>query len=239
MRLRLAAAALVLLTSPAFAQAWIEYVNREDQFSVNFPGQPKVESFTWHSDYDRMMPARRYTAEKDGAVYRVTVVDYSSKDNPGERQGTELRGAVDYASTMIRKTGTVTQDTYQEINVIPGHSLHVTLPDGKRNFTQVNYLKYNLYIVEAIVPPGATPPDQFIASIAYLDKDGNTLRYNDGGVSFPDGRTLAGRGGGGGGAAGGGAPGAGGGGGGGGGGRGGGGRGGQGAGGGGAPAGGE
>ena len=196
MRLRFAAA-LVLFTSPAFAQAWIEYVNKDDLFSVNFPGQPKVESFTWHSDYDRMMPARRYSAEKDGALYRVTVVDYSSKDNPGERQGTELRGSIAYAATMIRKTGTVTQDTYQEINVIPGHSLHVTLPDGKRNYSQINYLKYNLYIVEAIVPPGFPPPDQFIASIAMIDKDGNTLRYQDGGVSFPDGRELAGRGGGG------------------------------------------
>jgi hypothetical protein len=133
----------------------------------------------------------------------VTVVDYSSKDNPGERQGTELRGAVAYAATMIRKTGTTTFDSYQEFNVIPGHALHVTLPDGKRNFAQINYHAYKLYILEAIVPPGSPPPDHFVASIAVIDKDGNTLRYTDGGVSFPDGRQLAGRGGGGGAAAGG------------------------------------
>jgi hypothetical protein len=200
MRLRFAAA-FVLLTSPAFAQAWIEYVNKDDLFTVNFPGQPKVESFIWQSDYDRKMPAKRYTAERDGATYRVTVVDYGSKDNPGERQGTELRGAVDYASTLIRRTGTTTFDSYQEINVIPGHALHVTLPDGKRNFAQINYHAYRLYIVEAIVPAGMPPPDQFVASIAMIDKDGNTLRYADGGISFPDGRQLAGRGGGGGGGA--------------------------------------
>jgi hypothetical protein len=193
MRLRLAAA-FVLLISPAFAQAWIEYVNKDDLFSINFPGQPKVESFIYVSEYKSNLPAHRYTAEREGAQYRVTVVDMERTDYKPQYQGNEWRGAVAHAATVLRQTGKVTFDAYQEVNVIPGHALHVTLPDGRRSFAQINFHAKKLYILEAIVPERAPPPDQFVASLAITDRDGNPLRYEDNNYAFPDGHNLARRG---------------------------------------------
>ena len=180
------AAALALLISPAFAQGWIEYANKEDLFTVNFPGEPKVEEFTYISEYQSKLPAKRYTAERNGATYTVTVVDMTRTDYPYERQGNEWRGAVAYAATQLRQTGKVTLDAYHEINVIPGHALYITLPDGKRTFAHVMFHKPKLYIAEAVVPPGAPNPDQFIASLSVIDAEGNVLRYEDNRYAFPD-----------------------------------------------------
>src|SRR5206468_12500769 len=45
--------ALVLsVPGPALAQEWVEYVNTQDGFKVNFPGQPKVTETTWKSQLD-------------------------------------------------------------------------------------------------------------------------------------------------------------------------------------------
>ena len=45
------AALIVCLAAPAFAQEWIDYVNMEDRFTVNAPGQPEVREITWPSEY--------------------------------------------------------------------------------------------------------------------------------------------------------------------------------------------
>ena len=45
-------AALILsLSQPAFAQDWTRFVSPEDGFSANYPGQPKVETTTYTSEY--------------------------------------------------------------------------------------------------------------------------------------------------------------------------------------------
>ena len=43
--------AAVTLVVPRFAaaQEWIEYVNKQDLFSVNFPHEPKIETITYQS----------------------------------------------------------------------------------------------------------------------------------------------------------------------------------------------
>ena len=43
-RMSVSAAALILVMSgPSFAQEWIQYQSRTDFFGVNFPGEPKVQ----------------------------------------------------------------------------------------------------------------------------------------------------------------------------------------------------
>ena len=46
--------------------------------------------------------------------------------------GKELRGAMAFAATQLRQTGTVTLDAYDELQVIPGHKMEITLPRRKR-----------------------------------------------------------------------------------------------------------
>lgn len=188
------AAMLLFYSAPAPAQSWIEYFNPEDYFTVNFPGDPEIEEFTYTSEYRSDFPARRYRVEQGPNTYEVVVVDMLNSSRPPGRRGNEWRGSVAYAATALRQTGEVTYDAYGEINLVPGHQLQITLPDGRRSFVQIHFHKHRLYILEAIAPGNMPPPALMQASFAVTDEDGNRLRYLEQDHSFPDGRLLARRG---------------------------------------------
>jgi hypothetical protein len=74
---RLVPAALILaLSGPAFAQEPIDYVSKADYFSINFPGEPKVQDITYEDEYRITLPGRTYTADAGRNHYKVTVIDY-------------------------------------------------------------------------------------------------------------------------------------------------------------------
>src|SRR5438093_10826483 len=84
--MRIAAFVLALLFSmaaTAAAQEWEEYVNPQDGFKVNFPGQPKVTETTWKSQLDYILPARVYSADRGREHYSITVVDYRGLEQQG------------------------------------------------------------------------------------------------------------------------------------------------------------
>jgi hypothetical protein len=175
----------------ASAQGWIEYVNTDDFFSVNFPGEPWVEEFIYVSEFKSPLPSRRYIAEDAIGRYQMTVIDMHTTVRPPGRQGLELRGAMAYAATELRQTGEVTYDAYGEIQVIPGHQLQITLPDGRRNFVQIHYHDYRLYIAEAIVAGNMPPPAHFQASVSIVNGQGHQIRYTGEGFhQFPDARPV-------------------------------------------------
>jgi hypothetical protein len=63
MRVMIPAAALILLLSqPATAQDWARFVSIDDGFSANYPGQPKVETITYTSQYQQPLPGKVYSA---------------------------------------------------------------------------------------------------------------------------------------------------------------------------------
>ena len=69
----------VLFSSPVYAQAWEEFTDRQEHFTVNFPGDPKVESITYKSEKGASLPAKVYTAkDARGGEYKLTVVNYTS-----------------------------------------------------------------------------------------------------------------------------------------------------------------
>ena len=72
-----AAALIVLIVAPSFAQEWTDYINRGDFFAVNLPGEPKVKDITWQGEYIVKNPFREYTADAGKDHYSVTVVDYT------------------------------------------------------------------------------------------------------------------------------------------------------------------
>ncbi len=189
------AALLLLYASTASAQNWFEYQNLEDLFSVNFPEEPTVMESPYISEYSSPFVARKYFATDGSVEYFVTVVDMENSARPPGRRGTEWRGAIGFHATKIRQTGEVTYDAYGEINVVPGHQLQITLPDGRRNFANLHFHGHRLYVIEAISPPDLPPPALFQASFAVVDEEGNSLRYLDEDYSFPDRVPLARRGG--------------------------------------------
>jgi hypothetical protein len=205
MRLAVVLSTALILGSAGVANAqWFEYTNREERFTVNFPHEPSVSEFTYVTEYGSRLPAKKFEAKDTrGTVYRMTVVNMQTTERDPARQGNELRGSIAKAATDLRQTGKVTLDAYSETNVIPGHQLQITLPDGSRNFVQIHLHMRRLYIMEGIAPPGAPPPAVFQASLAILDQNGNAPRYQDNNYSFPEGTTVGRGGGGGGGGAGG------------------------------------
>jgi hypothetical protein len=185
------ALAVLFCASGASAQDWIEYTNTDELFSVNFPGEPRVEEFIYVSEYESPLPSKRFIAEDATGRYQMSVVDMHTTIRPPGRHGIELRGAVDRAAAELRRTGEVTYDAYGEIQVIPGHQLQITLPDGKRNFVQIHYHDHRLYIAEAVVPGNFPPPVHFQASVSIVNEEGLPIRYTgEGFVSFPDGRPV-------------------------------------------------
>ena len=71
------AAALVLsISAPAFAQEWKEFRSLEDRFTANFPGDPKVTTTTYKSQFGADLPARVYSAQAGQSRFSLTVVDY-------------------------------------------------------------------------------------------------------------------------------------------------------------------
>ena len=175
-----AAAALAQAPSDYLTGQSSEYVNRDDSFTVDFPVEPSVETFTYLSEYRTELPARRYSAREGENSYSVTLVDFTSSTvaRPETRLRLERAGAVAYAATALRQRGEVTYDAYAEVDMIPGHSLQVTEPDGRRLYAQIVRHEQRLYILEASVPAGATPPIQFQLSLQILDKNGDRIRYS-------------------------------------------------------------
>src|SRR6476620_5072580 len=84
------AAAVLLISTQAFAQEWVEYKNLQDRFAVNLPGQPMVLYFTYTSWLEAKLPARVYTVERGAERYSVTFVDYTQ----AQRVHTEMAQAL-------------------------------------------------------------------------------------------------------------------------------------------------
>lgn len=55
----------------------------QDGFQILFPGQPTVTETTWKSEFDFMLPAHVYTAERGRERYSLTAVDYSGIEQQG------------------------------------------------------------------------------------------------------------------------------------------------------------
>ncbi len=188
---KILAVAILLFSGLSVAQGWLEYINREDLFIVNFPGQPQVRETTYDSAFGATFPARVYTVRNDRGTHSITVVDYRDTVRiHAERSGrteanssnavpiTDVRASIAHAAQGFRtRGGDVTYDAWADIDKIEGHQLQITNRDQSRSFVAVHLHASRLYILEATVPPGAPPPGLFQQSLGILDEDGKRIRY--------------------------------------------------------------
>ena len=185
---------------PAIAQEWTDYVSIQDGFKILFPGQPRVSATTWESEFRYRLPARVYSAEKNGERYSVTVVDY----NPIEAQGIErrnacppgaepcigsdlsgpgywkhdIRGAIVFAAGKFLMGNTkLTHMLWNHQDLVEGQELQLTNPDGSRRMVFIAMHENKLYIADAQVPVGRPEPALFQNAMGWVDKDGNGIRY--------------------------------------------------------------
>jgi hypothetical protein len=206
MRLRpIAAAAVVLTLSRAsFAQEWTEFVSKEDRFSANFPGAPRVTETTYKSQFGADLPARVYSATLGPSRFSMMVVDYRTIENiltekakscpagaetciggtnAGSSTGAgywkaDVAGAIVYATwQFMQRDATVTQLIWSNIDLVEGHLLHLTNKDKSRTFGAIFMHENRLYISEATVPAGDPEPGLFQQSLAWIDENGNGIRY--------------------------------------------------------------
>ena len=166
------AAVALFVAGAASAQTWGEYVNREDFFMINFPGEPARQDTTYKTEKGTTLPAHVYTGQDArGGRYTITVVDYNSA-------AAELPTAIDEGAKGVRGKGTV---KYEGKEALDGHRtwrLTVELPNQRIVLAEVLAARNNrLYIAEAEVAPNVAPPAQYQASLQVLDEDGVRIRY--------------------------------------------------------------
>ena len=203
-QLALTLALILTLSGSALAQDWMEYNNRADRFSVAFPGQPTMETTTYTTEYTAVLPSRIYKATAGRQRYSIEVVDYTDIDNVhkervkscpkdvhSECAGAEgpigvgswkfdVLAALDNATARFLKSGArVTHFTWLVIDRVPGRQIHLTHPDGSREFVAIHMHENRVYILDAVVPEGDPEPGLFQQSLQFFDADGNVMRYHE------------------------------------------------------------
>lgn len=203
--MRAMAIVLLLLSTArvATAQEWDLYVSRQDGFTINLPGQPRVTEMTWQSQLNYTLPARVYSADRGQERYSVTVVDYSPLEQqgmarwkacpPGNAQcrdggptigpgywKQDERGALVFAvSKYLRGPYKVTYYAWDWQDMVEGVSLQLVGADNRRTLVYVAMHERKLYVLEGSVPDGYPEPGLFQQSLGWLDKDGNRVRYTE------------------------------------------------------------
>lgn len=196
-----AAALLVSFSVPASAQEWIEYVNKEDRFTANFPGQPTVTQTTYTSQYGAELPARVYSAVQGRSRYSLTVVDYSQIEKiltaraqkcaartEGCYGGTgfsgvghwrlDFHGAIVHAmEAFLLRDAKVTQMSWNTYYSVGGQQVHLTNRDGSRTKAAVYVHNQKLYISEGTTPAGEPDAGLFQQSFGWIDENGANIRY--------------------------------------------------------------
>jgi hypothetical protein len=168
------AVAALFIAGAAYAQARDAYVNRENFFTVNFPGDPAVTEVPYKTVKGTNLTARIFTAVAPTGIqagtYRVTVVDYTSAKG-------ELGDAIEQARRAILAKGRPKYDAVNNVDMHRGWTLTVETADRHNILGQIVLAANNrLYITEAEVAANVPPPAQFQASLQILDENGVRIR---------------------------------------------------------------
>lgn len=202
MRLSLLASAAVVLSisGASFGQEWIEFANREDRFTCNFPNPPKITPIIYRSEHGADLPARVYSAEQGRSRYSVTVVDYNQAQRiltekakscppgaepclgaPGDEGHwrADVRGAIVYATwRFMERDARMTSLVWNTVDRVEGHQLQLTNnADKSRTFAGIYMHENKLYVIEGTVPAGYPEPGLFQQSLGWLDEKGIGVRY--------------------------------------------------------------
>jgi hypothetical protein len=202
MRLSLLASTAVVLSisGASFGQEWIEFANREDRFTCNFPNSPKITQIIYRSEHGADLPARVYSAEQGRSRYSVTVVDYNEAQRiltekakscpagaepclgaPGDEGHwrADVRGAIVYATwRFMERDARLTSLVWNTVDRVEGHQLQLTNnADKSRTFAGIYMHENKLYVIEGTVPAGYPEPGLFQQSLGWLDEKGIGVRY--------------------------------------------------------------
>jgi len=197
LRIALMTAAFVLaVTGTSFAQAFVQYVSRQDGFGVSLPGEPTVRETTWTSEGGIPLPARVYTVDNKRGKYSVTVADYKDIERLSNERAAQCQksggegdacmnswrsdvgGAIVWAtSQLMQRAAKVTFYGFMVQDLVSGHQLQLVNADESRTFAAILMHLTKLYVLEATVPRGAPAPGLFQQSLMFVDDEGRSIRY--------------------------------------------------------------
>ena len=165
---------LALLLTVGPASAWEEYKSLDQGVAIQFPAKPEAMKSTHDSVYAKGLASMIYSAEDDHVLYRLTVVDVTTRADMGANFLNE-------AANRLQREGEVLftdfPRVYQDARSVFGVSLVVDRTDGSRVRSSLYHHKGRLYIADAIV------------LLARGDKDMTTPSRYDQTIRFPpDGR---------------------------------------------------
>lgn len=144
-----AAAVICLIGPPAHAQTWREY--RYSGFAVQFPAEPTIVDGAYTTAEGTMVDARIYSAQVQGALYKVTVADLS-RAHQSEAQ------AIGEAIGQLTADGEVIVDVPHRVNRILGRQLSIVGHDGSRTAVALFYRNRRLYLIEGTILPTNDDP---------------------------------------------------------------------------------
>jgi hypothetical protein len=166
--------ALFLAAGPAVAEEWNEYDYPDQGVAIQFPVKPQAMKSTYDSVYVKGLPSFVASAEDDHVIYKLTVVDLSTRSDMGTNFLNEA------GNRLLRDGELLSTDfphVYNSVRSVFGLTIVIDRKDGSRVRTSLYQHRGRLYIVEAIVLP------------ARGDKDMTTPSRYDQTIRFPpDGR---------------------------------------------------
>jgi len=168
----------VQLSGPAFAQGWAEYVNQEERFGINFPGEPERVASSFEMASGVSYPANIYRTEDSAGRYVLTVVNYEGATRD------EVETILDDAIEVMRASGG--DVTYDEVAVYDGmetQMMQFANADQSRRFVALIHPPqsarlHRLYIVEGAAAAGLPIPGHFQQSLFIVDLEGERVRYS-------------------------------------------------------------
>jgi hypothetical protein len=178
------AAFVVFFSSGALAQEWDSYVNRENFFSVNLPGEPAVQNLPYRTAKGTVLSAHVFSANAPaGSIlagkYTITVVDYTNAKD-------EITTAVDHAAAAITAKGALKYDGLNNLDLHLSRRLTVETPTTRILAEILVAANNRLYITQAETALNAPPAANFQASLQILDDAGTRIRTRTA-LGVPDG----------------------------------------------------
>ena len=165
-------AGLVVSSAASAAQQWINYVNPEYRFTVNFPVEPSEEESEHTSANGTVLAARTFYAEGENAIYRVTSV-------PFPQTVINVRAELEHVASLYRPRGEAWYDGGSDYDGIEAYEISMTAPDGRQILVSAVLHDRHLTIAEADVAAGAPPPIQFLHSITVIDIEGARINLEN------------------------------------------------------------
>lgn len=182
---------ILLFSGSALAQRWVPFSSPEDGFRMMAPGEFEVDDIDFESEYGIIVPARIFRHENDIGTFTMSVIDYRDAQRLHNEKIEELdgvylsiygevdvRGSIAFAAKKIRdRAESIEYDAYHYISRVDGHQLQTTNPDRSRTFGAIYLRNSRLYVSEATVVEGATPPGMFQQSLEFIDENGEQVSY--------------------------------------------------------------